>query len=283
MIKLNYDKFTDFYEILERRLNASSFDFDEIFNNLNANFNKNTVKNELKKIIKKSCSKEPLKIQNAQIVSFASALMNYLESDYKKIKGYTTLTSFCKDKEYRPANIKKLLQDKGYLIKDYSTEKSLSGDNLYLTVKAHNNRTADVYKIDLIFLWKESFLCKIVEQNKEIVEEDALDYKYRTPRTLKENLNEINKYAKPLYDSEFIGTEDFESADYCGEYPYMDLIVRMVGYDMSPSAFSSFVTLLTKGVAYKESLITNTALLKKFLIQKNMLFRYLANYEKYYI
>lgn len=157
------------------------------------------------------------------------------------IQGYTTLTKFCKNKDFRPSNIKQLLQDKGYLIKHNATEKSFLTCNLYVTIKHHIKKSGAIDKLDLIFLWKENFLNDLVSRNKDAIIDYELDYKYRTPRSLRENLNEINKYAKPLYDSEFIGTDEFESADYCGEYPYMDLIKRMIGYEMSSSGFKSFI------------------------------------------
>lgn len=279
---INYRKFIDFIEVLERRTNSVVLDIPDFYNRISDNYSVNKLRFELKNFVNSVDPSKILKIKNAQVTTFEKALIYYLNDEEKLISGYTTLNKFCKNKEFRPTNLKKLLQEKGYLITHYATEKSFLSNNLIVTIKHHYRKSGMIDKLDLIFLWKESFLIDLISRNKNTIDKYASDYKYRTPRTKRENLNEINKYAKPLYDSEFIGTENFQLADYCGDYPYMELVTRMINHDMSPKDFQSFHELLMTGVAYKEKLITDPLLLDKFLSKKRMLLRYLKNYQKHY-
>jgi hypothetical protein len=275
MLKLNYDKFTDFIDVFERRSNLWIFDSDSLFEKLNENFNEKILVDELKKNIKRSKEKLPIKFQNAQISTFSKALINYLNDDGKMIQGYTTLTKFCKNKDFRIANIKQLLQDKGYLIKNYATEKAFVSDNLHLTIKNHVRKSGLIDKIDLFFLWKESFLNDLVSRNKSTIIEYSLDYKYRTPRSQQENLNEIYKYAKLLYNSEFVDSPFNDGNDYDGKYPFIEF------FDGSTDIIFMVSTLNTV-IKYKYDLLTDEFLKRKFLIEFNILSKYIDNYRTYY-
>lgn len=275
MLKLNYDKFTDFIDVLERRSNLWIFDSDRFFEKINENFNEKILRDELKKIIKNSKEKMPIKFQNAQISTFSKALINYFNDDGKMMQGYTTLTKFCKNKEFRISNIKKLLQDKGYLIKNYATEKAFVSHNLHLTIKNHVRKSGLIDKIDLFFLWKESFLNDLVNRNKSTIIEYSLDYKYRSPRSEKENLNEIYKYAKLLYNSEFIDFPFHEANDYEGKYPFIEF------FD-GPTDIIVMVSTLNTVIKYKYDLLTDEFLKRKFLMQFNILSKYMDNYKRCY-